>query len=152
MRGLLAVLSGLKARQGAVAFGWERAVLCMAEAVFDAAYGGYGSGGGEQACLRGCWAVAHASGRGSARYVLACRAQRSGALSACLQRGWARSSCVVKGLAALWHWTGGGGGRRRVSQTCLLGLVLLLSCCRHGGGKLGSAWSPLMALACSQWC
>src|SRR4051812_15611956 len=96
-------------------------------------------------------ATTHASGEGGARSVGVCRGWRTGAFSARSQRGLACSGSVVQGLAVLEAWTGGGDGRWLVLQTCLLGLVLLLACCRHVGGKLGSAWSPLMAMPSSRW-
>ena len=48
---------------------------------------------------------------------------------------WARLVRVVQGLATLEAGTGSGGGRWATSQTCWLGLLLLLACCRLWGGN-----------------
>src|SRR3954466_1182455 len=70
---------------------------------------------------RGLWALVEPGARG--------------ALSAWLLESLAWSVRVVQGLGRFERWTGSGGGVLACSQTCWLGLVLLLACCRHGGDK-----------------
>ena len=48
---LLAMLNDMVARHGAVWFGLERAVLCMAEAASSTAGGGCMARGGKRGCL-----------------------------------------------------------------------------------------------------
>ena len=96
--------------------------------------------------------IVYARGKGGARSVGFGRGWRSGARSAWSLAVWARSVRVVQGLATLAAGTVSGGGQWVASQTCWLGLLLLLACCRLWGGKGVLGCSPLMAMASSQWC
>ena len=55
MRCLLAMLNDMVARHGAVWFGLERAVLCVAEAASSTAGGGCMARGGKRGCLVVSW-------------------------------------------------------------------------------------------------
>ena len=56
MAGLLAILYGLMARQGAISIGRELPRTARWPQVLDKKCSGYGSSGGIQACMAGCWA------------------------------------------------------------------------------------------------
>src|SRR4051812_36512128 len=83
--------------------------------------------------------ITYAGGEGGARSMRACRARRSGMLSAWSQREWPRAFRVVQWLAGLEHWTWDGGGRWRASQTQLARLVRLVACCKRWGWQVCSA-------------
>src|SRR4051812_1404372 len=64
VRGLLAIVSSLKARRSVVVFGLDRAVLCAGPTAIFAACGGYGVWSRKRACLVVSWdGGVHASGR-----------------------------------------------------------------------------------------
>ena len=60
--------------------------------------------------VAGVVVIARARGEGGARSVGVCRGWRTGALSACSQRGMAWLGRVVQWLALLEAGTGSGGG------------------------------------------
>ena len=70
MRGLLAIVSILKARRRAVRFGLQRAVLCAVPMANFAACGGYGVWWRKRACLVVSWdGGVHAGGRQGLKVV-----------------------------------------------------------------------------------
>src|SRR3954465_4803509 len=90
------MLYGFNARVGAVRFGLERAMLCVAEAASSTASGGYAAWGGE----RGCLAVSWVSGD-----------------HVCTRRG-RRAVCGRRSSVALWRMLGTVAGELGTVYAC----------------------------------
>ena len=101
--------------------------------------------------LAGVMAGVCTHGEGKAWCVRDGRLWRSGVLSAWHRESGRGGFLVVHGLPAIECWIGGGGGQWPASQTCWLGLLLILACCRHGGDMGVLGYSPLMAMPSLQW-